>query len=187
MTQPEIYDTLFRKTFLEALKMNIKLELVGKDKKEILRNLIEKYETDFSQYDEQDVNDLGLFGYDYLDNYWTEANRFPYFIKVNEKLAGFVMINDYPIAGYKTDYTIAEFFIMPKYRRSGVGKCALDFIFQKFKGKWCLMYHPKNVAAQRFWTKMVNHYTDGKYTLITDNSEVCYHDGTLGHVFNFEI
>jgi len=58
--------------------MNIEIIPVEKDQKEILRNLLEKYEYDFSQYNQRDVNNLGLFGYDYLDNYWTEENRFPF-------------------------------------------------------------------------------------------------------------
>ena len=76
--------------------MDIIIELVKKEEKEILRNLMEKYRYEFSQYDDLDTNNLGLYGYDYFDNYWTENNRFPFFIKVNNKLAGFIMINDYP-------------------------------------------------------------------------------------------
>ena len=39
-------------------------------------NLLEKYEYDFSQYNQRDVNDLGLFGYDYLDNYGYKKTSF---------------------------------------------------------------------------------------------------------------
>ena len=73
--------------------MDILIELVKKEEKEILKNLMEKYRYEFSQYDDLDTNNLGLYGYDYFDNYWTENNRFPFFIKVNNKLAGFIMIN----------------------------------------------------------------------------------------------
>lgn len=52
--------------------MNIELVAIDVNEKEILRNLLEKYDYEFSQYDQRDVNDLGLYGYDYLDNYWTE-------------------------------------------------------------------------------------------------------------------
>jgi hypothetical protein len=68
--------------------MDITVEAVRKEEKEILRNLFEKYDYEFSQYTKNDVNDLGLFGYDYLDCYWWEGEkRFPFFIKVNNKLA----------------------------------------------------------------------------------------------------
>ena len=72
--------------------MNITIEPIRNEEKEILRNLLEKYQYEFSQYDNNDVNNIGLFGYNYLDYYWTEKNRFLFFIKVDEKLAGFILI-----------------------------------------------------------------------------------------------
>ena len=55
--------------------MHIQIEQADKDNKETIRNLLEKYNYEFSQYDRHDLNKLGLYGYDYLDNYWTEKNR----------------------------------------------------------------------------------------------------------------
>jgi predicted acetyltransferase len=116
--------------------MNITIEEITIDEKEILRNLLEKYNYEFSQYDDRDTNKLGLYGYKYFDNYWTEENRFSFFIKVDNKLAGFIMINDYPENNIKTSYTISEFFIIYKYRRHGIGKYTVNYILNKFKGKW---------------------------------------------------
>jgi predicted acetyltransferase len=87
---------------------------------------------------------MGLYGYDYLDNYWTEEKRFPYFIKVDKKLVGFVMVNDHHEVNLDTNYTISEYFIMYKYRRTGIGKYVIKYILDKYKGKWQLKYHPKN-------------------------------------------
>lgn len=42
--------------------MDIKLVKVEIDDKEILRNLLEKYDYEFSQWDNRDVNRLGLYG-----------------------------------------------------------------------------------------------------------------------------
>ena len=153
--------------------MEIEIIPVEKDQKEILRNLLEKYEYDFSQYNQRDVNDLGLFGYDYLDNYWTEQNRFPFFIKVNCKLAGFVMVNDYHEVELDTNYTMSEFFIMYKYRQKGVGKYVTNYIFNKFKGKWQLTYLPSNETAKIFWNKIVNEYTNGQYETHKIETEYC--------------
>ena len=74
--------------------MTLSLDPVSVDEKEILRNLLEKYLYEFSQYDLGDVNALGLYGYAYLDNYWTEDNRWAFFIRVDGRLAGFAMVND---------------------------------------------------------------------------------------------
>jgi len=145
-----------------------------------------KYLYEFSQYDGLDTNSLGLYGYDYLDDYWTENNRFPFFIKVNEKLAGFIMINDYPEVKIDTNYTLSEFFILYKYRRQGIGKYVVNYVLNKFKGKWQLKYHPKNEISKTFWTKTISEYTSGKYELIANDLETKYEDGTIGHVLIFE-
>ena len=166
--------------------MNISIELVKKEEKEILRNLLEKYHYEHSQYDKRDVNMLGLFGYDYLDNYWTEENRFSYFIKVDNILAGFVMVNDYNETKLDTNYTISEFFIMYKYRGKGVGKYAVKYILEKHKGKWQLSFHPNNENSKNFWIKTINEYTNGNYELMENNTDWIYEDGTKGHTIIFD-
>jgi hypothetical protein len=60
--------------------MQITLKTFLKSQREILKNLLEKYDYEFSQYDLRDVNELGLYGYDYLDYYWTEKKRWAFFI-----------------------------------------------------------------------------------------------------------
>lgn len=166
--------------------MDIKLTRVSIGDKEILKNLLEKYDYEFSQYDKRDVNKLGLYGYDYLDYYWTEENRWAFFILVDEKLAGFVMVNDYPEVEAGTDYTLSEFFVMYKYRRLGVGEYAATKAFDMFNGKWQLKMHPHNIASVHFWNNIIRKYTKENYTLIESHPEAAYDDGTLGDVILFE-
>lgn len=166
--------------------MKIDIIPVGVEDKEILRNLLEKYDYEFSQYDDRDVNKLGLYGYDYLDNYWTEKNRWAFFITVDDKLAGFAMVNDFPETKEKTDYSLAEFFIMHKYRRMGIGKYAAKRVFDMFKGSWQLKRHPKNLASVHFWDSVVSEYTNNNYRLVIAYPETEYDDGTLGDIFFFD-
>lgn len=150
---------------------------VSFDEKEILRNLLEKYDYEFSQYDDRDVNPLGLYGYEYFDHYWTEEDRrWAFFIKTEDKLAGFVMVKKTT----REDYSIAEFFIMYKYRRTGLGKQALFTVLDMFKGKWEILCHPKNPAVN-FWFKSVNDFTKGSFS----QEETILNDGNSWHVFRF--
>jgi predicted acetyltransferase len=165
--------------------MEILVNIGKKEEKEILRNLLEKYHYEHSQYDDRDVNALGLFDYDYLDNYWTEENKFPYFIRVDDKLAGFIMINDYLEAKFETDYTVSECFIMYKYRQKGIGKFVVKYILDKHKGKWQLNFHPKNEISKNFWKKTIEEYTKGKYEIKND-PKWKYEDGTVGYTILFE-
>jgi predicted acetyltransferase len=146
-------------------KMFIEIIHIEKEEKEILKNLLEKYEYEFSQYNQRDINNLGLFGYDYLDRYWTEKNHFPYFIRVNKKLAGFILINDDRELNIKTKYTVGDFFVVYKYRKKGVGKYVMNYIFNKHKGKWQLTYLPVNEISKKFWIKVIKEYTNGKYEI----------------------
>ena len=166
--------------------MLIEILPVAVYEKEILRNLLEKYAYEFSQYDNRDVGPLGLYGYPYLDHYWVEKNRFPFFIKVDGNLAGFFMVNDYPEIPRETDYTMAEFFVMHKYRRMGVGKYAAFWAFNRFRGRWQLKRHPKNTASVHFWNGVISQYTHRQYELIASCPGEPYDDGTLADVFLFQ-
>ena len=165
--------------------MNFEITPVREDEKEILRNLLEKYLYVFSQYELEDVNPLGLYGYSYLDGYWTEEGRWPFFLKVDGKLAGLAMVNDYPEAG-KTDYCMSEFFVMYKYRRCGMGKWAVFQLFHRFQGTWQLKRHPKNLPSVAFWDRVVGEYTGGVYRLESMGGKIAYPDGTPGDVLFFD-
>src|SRR5689334_13098268 len=103
--------------------MNIELVPVQEKDKSIVANLLELYEYDFSEFIGTDVDGQGKYGYQYLDFYWVEPNRHPFLIKVDAKVAGCVLVNLKVPAGDGADvHSIAEFFVMRKYRRSGVGR-----------------------------------------------------------------
>lgn len=163
--------------------MNFEIVPVQEDEKEILRNLMEKYLYEFSQYELCDVNPLGLYGYSYLDAYWTEEGRWAFFLKAEGQLAGFAMVNDYPEAG-KTDYCMSEFFVMYKYRRCGLGTWAVQQLFERFKGTWQLKYHPGNLPSVNFWNRVVDSWTQGSFRSET-RPDVPYPDGTPGVVLFF--
>lgn len=69
------------------------------------------------------------------------------------------MINTFPEIEEKTNYTVAEFFVMHKYRGQGVGRYAAFHVFDSFHGKWQLKRHPKNLGSVHFWNKIIYEYT----------------------------
>lgn len=166
--------------------MQIELIPVAKEEKEILRNLLEKYTYEFSQYTHCDLNALGLYGYDYFDCYWTEENRWAFFIKADGNLAGFIMVNNHSETEEPCDFCMAEFCVLYKYRRAGVGSFAAKAIFDRFHGRWQLKLHPKNIASVHFWEKTISAYTKGMYRLVRAYPGTEYDDGTPGDVYFFE-
>ena len=168
--------------------MNITIELVTSEEKEILRNLTEKYEYEFTAYEDADVNNLGLYNYKFIDHYFTEEGWFAYFIKVNNVLAGFIMVNNCHkyIQKIESKYIVSELFVMYKYKKLGVGTYAVNYVLNKHKGKWQIGYNPKNEIGKIFWNKVVNEYTNGEYELIKENVDQMYEDGIMGEVLIFE-
>ncbi len=158
-------------------------------RKDVLNNLLEKYLYGFSQWEKTDLGEDGLYHYEWTDAYLTEARRYPYFIRVDGKLAGFVLISDYPeVPEDTTDFCLSEFFILHKYRRNGCGRSAVFQVLDRHHGRWQLKCHPHNLASVCFWSRVIDEYTGGRFRLVKSypNEEVNYEDGTLADVFFFE-
>lgn len=166
--------------------MELRIKRVEAYEKEILRNLLEKYDYEFSQWDGRDVNAMGLFGYAYLDHYWTEENRFAYFLFAEGKIAGFAMVNGHNETLRKADLNLAEFCILPKYRCGGLGKWFAMHLFDMHRGTWRLKRHPNNIASVRFWDKVIAEYTKGKYEIVFGCREAIYDDGSAADIMYFE-
>ena len=93
--------------------MKISVEPVLIEQKSVLVQLMELYMYDFSLYSDDDINEYGYFGYSRIDDYWNEDGRYPYLIRVNEKIAGFVLVRS--CCEYNellNPHNIAELFIM---------------------------------------------------------------------------
>lgn len=153
--------------------MKIQVKAASINDKLIIRNMMELYNYDLSEYEDSDLNDHGLYDYKYIDNYWTEENRYPFIVKVNDKLAGFILVGIYGgITSYPTDYSIAEFFILKKYRKKGVGKIVAFEIFDKFRGNWEIKQLKKNTNSHIFWRKVIAQYTLNNFEEITNCTEL---------------
>lgn len=164
--------------------MSIELCPVRSEEKDVLNNLLEKYNYEFSQYDNIPFGPDGLFHYWPLDAYWTEEGRAAYFILADHALAGFVLINRHPEADHPLDWAIAEFFVAYPYRRKGVGSAAMAQVFQHHKGRWQIKYHTKNLPSVAFWNGLARRYATGPVEALRGLEDYC--DGTPSTVLCFE-
>ncbi|UNK20966.1 GNAT family N-acetyltransferase [Paenibacillus sp. N3/727] len=166
--------------------MDYKLYLAAKDEKDIFANLMQYYFYDFSEFIDIDVEGDGQFDYyPHLDSYWSEtAIRFPYLLKINGKYAGFALVRQIQTEE-KTYFSMAEFFIMKKYRRSGVGKQVAKELFDLHPGAWEVFQLATNIPAQRFWTKVISEYTKSEYQEHDDNGKKTqkFISGEVGYVY----
>jgi predicted acetyltransferase len=130
----------------------------------VLRRLLELYRYDFSEFDGADVGPHGEFGYRYLDHYWTDDNRSPLLFKVDGAWAGFALVR----VGEPND--MAEFFVLRKYRRSGIGRAAAVEVLRRFPGSWTVRQLLSNPDATSFWRSVIpyqvtEHRTDDEVVM----------------------
>lgn len=167
-----------------VLEVDMKIELVAvmEADKSVLHQLMELYQYDFSEYEDTDVNAHGFYGYSYLDNYWTEDTRQPFFIKVDGNLAGFVLVSNHCFLLKEVEAkSISEFFVMRKYRRKGVGRAVACQVFDMSPGKWEVFQHWENLPSIAFWEDVIGAYTEGQF-----NKEVLQMDTWGGQVLLFD-
>ena len=144
--------------------MDITLHLMPVEEKALLVRLMELYSYGFSEFSRDDINEYGYYGYEHIDDYWNEKGRFPYLIRVDGKIAGFVLVCPHCNYRKETDARcIGEFFVMLKYRRMGIGKQVAKRVFELHRGPWEICYWKNNVPASLFWKKVVEGYINGRY------------------------
>ena len=144
--------------------MNVILTKASRENIPVMENLMQFYIYDFSEFIDLDVKEDGLFEpYAGLRDYWDNPNkRFPYFIKTGKIHLGFVLVS-YITTNDRNYFSMAEFFIMRKYRKMGIGSCIAGQVFDIHKGRWQIYQKESNKAAQFFWRKIIADYTKGQF------------------------
>ncbi|MBL6964937.1 MAG: GNAT family N-acetyltransferase [Anaerolineales bacterium] len=151
--------------------MDFTLQPATLNDKSLLRNLLELCQHDYSEYNQSDINPHGLFTYAYLDHYWTEAGRYAFLVRVAENIAGFVLVRALGDEEKSLTYSMAEFFILRKYRRRGLGRRVAQEIFKGFPGHWRVSQEIDNCPAQAFWRNVIADYTGGNYKEVASTDD----------------
>ena len=132
----------------------------------IVRNLFALYAHDMSAFVGLDVGDDGAFAIPAsVASYWSgpdASERFPFLVRADGKLAGFALVRR--IVVDPDTYDVGEFFILRKYRRSGIGRFVARTLFDRFAGAWEVRELPANAAAQAFWRRIIGDYTREAFT-----------------------
>jgi predicted acetyltransferase len=162
--------------------MKIEVLRAAPAQKEVLANLAQLYQYDFSEIEMMGVvNERGLYPYVDLAPYWSgEPDRYPFLTRVDGHWAGFVLVSRHSYLSDVGDIMeISDFFVMRKYRGQGVGDEMARHVFDLFPGKWELQVTANNKYALRFWRRVVGEYTGGRY------NEVYLTQGWHGPVLSF--
>lgn len=150
---------------------SVEVTVAGSDERRVIETLFQLYVHDFSEYwagtDFGDVDADGRFpAYD-LAPYWADSTHIPLLLRVSSHIAGFVLLNTKSHSQTQVDRNVAEFFVLRKYRGSGIGKVAAHTVFARYPGRWEIAVARKNVRALAFWRRTVNSFPN-----VADISEI---------------
>lgn len=152
--------------------MKIELLPAPKESASVLAHLLQYYVYDFSEILGTDVADDGRFAFPPLDAYWEDDWRHPFLARVDGALAGFALVHQRSrVTADTSTWDVAEFFVMRKYRRRGVGAILATRVFDSFHGTWEVRQRFANTAATAFWRKVIDVYTSGRFEEIVIDDE----------------
>ena len=148
----------------------VQLEAATEADAPMLANLLELYVHDLSAaFPNVELGADGRFGYPQLPLYWSEPDRrFAFIVKHAGRIAGFVFAKvGSPAADAADVLDVAEFFILRRYRRSGVGREAARRLWTLHPGRWTVRVYEANRSGLSFWTRVVEEFTAGQAQVFT--------------------
>jgi len=151
---------------LSRKAMKITLSKATQEDKNTIQNLGRFYVYEMSRYcgflPTWETPPNGLFECIDLSSYCEKPDRHAFLIKVDEELAGFVLINKVGSTP-DVDWNIGEFFVVSKFQGKGVGRHVAEQVFNQFPGVWETSQIPENKAAIEFWDRVVSRYSNGQF------------------------
>ncbi|MCM2326956.1 MAG: GNAT family N-acetyltransferase [Lysobacter sp.] len=123
--------------------------------------MLELYQHDLSDVWDQDLDGDGQYGYS-LDKYWSNPRCRAFVFLVAGKYAGFALVDD-SVSLPENEHWMAQFFVIRKYRRQGLGSEAARRVFDVVRGRWEVGQMRKNLPAQAFWRRVIDEYTGGRF------------------------
>ncbi len=144
--------------------MSIALTAISITSRAILEAMLIEYFQEIDPTKIQQSTTGERLDYPYLDQYWTDKNRFAFFIVYDTEIVGFSLLNDHVICkDFLAERAVAEFYIKKKYRQRGIGRRAALQLFQQFPGKWEVKQATDNPNATQFWRNTIQSLTHNNY------------------------
>ena len=148
----------------------------------VLANLLELYTHDFSEFVDVKLGADGRFGYQHLPLYWADGKRYPFLIRADGRLAGFVFVRrGSDISSDPDVWDMTEFFIVRNFRRLGLGATVAFRIWEKFPGRWEVRVMDRHHHAKAFWAHAISRFLGRQAeSILLEKDKVAW------RVFSFE-
>ena len=142
----------------------------------VVDNLMQLYAHDFSDFHHVELDSSGRFNYAPLALYWRDPDRHPFLVKMDGRLAGFVLVQR-----NGTVWDMVEFFVLRGYRRRGAGTAIAQEVWKRFPGQWEVRVMQANKAALPFWERAISMFAGRRIEPVGIEK-----DGNSWRVFTFE-
>jgi predicted acetyltransferase len=140
----------------------VRLRVASDAERPLIDGLAQFYIYDFSemepaQSDEFEFEANGGFGpIPGMDDYWRDDHSHPLLILVDDRPAGFALINTHSHRdGGHVERNMGEFFVARKHRRRGAAMQAVRQVLRLYPGRWEVAVAARNTAAAAFWPRAI--------------------------------
>jgi predicted acetyltransferase len=142
---------------------NLLISKIGPESDVVLRNLFEHYLHDMAEWFEFDTKADGSYSYE-TSLIW-EKGYDAYLAKVGDAIAGFALVGSAAEwLGDNGARDMDEFFVIRRYRRSGIGQRMATFLWDEYPGDWLVRVVEVNAPAVPFWRTAIARYSSGSYS-----------------------
>ncbi len=133
----------------------VELVAVEEDDKAVVANLLQLYCYDFAEIRDYPIGRHGTYRYRYLDHYFVEDGREAWLLRCDGELVGFVLARRLDDEPDPDTWEVAEFFVLRRDRRGGVGRAAATAALRRHPGPWLVAFDVANHEAAAFWPGVV--------------------------------
>lgn len=129
-----------------------------------MENLLQLYIHDLSAiFTQVELGEDGRYTYPALSSFLSGApERRAFVLRAEGRLAGFVFARrGSPALPAPDVWDVAEFFVLKRFRRAGVGRAAALRLWEELGGAWTVRVANRNAPALAFWRRTVADYRGG--------------------------
>ena len=148
--------------------MQFDIEVADFSRRNVIDQMLQDCLREFSAFDGGKPVAQGRFDYPYLDAYWREEGRSPFVFLREGNEIGFAFVRRLG----EGEVEMAEFYVVPSSRRTGMGRVAAKALFRRFPGRWLVRHHEANEPARALWAKVINEVAEGHVDRAVSEAEL---------------
>lgn len=150
----------------------------------VIQNMARFYVYDLAKDCGWPIEADGLYESFDFKPYFIDQDKEAFLIKINDELAGFVLLDKKGTTS-NLDWNMGEFFIISKFQNKGYGSKIAQQIWNTHTGLWEVSVIPENKNAISFWRNTISRFTGQKYS--EEIKQVDYDpEQPNRYIFNFQ-